>query len=445
MTASIVVALPCGGHPRRIAEVTHGVATGLEFHALVAAGQEAAVPLPRGDGLHLAPLAGRGEHDEPRQVLILAPQAVDQPRAHRRPAGNRRAGVHEGVGRIVVDGLGLHRADDAEIVGDRADVREQLQISCPLLPNFWKANCGAKQVSLAPWSWAMGWPLVNDSGMGWPWSCGQLGLVVEGFQVRRPAGLVQPDHPLGLGGEVERIHARRGSRHGLPAGPLPACQRFLGVQQRGQGHGAKAGGGLPEKRPTRDLFPSHVHQLAAFQSSAGEPRQSRVIVSCKFSITRATEVHAASSAGAIRLGRLGIADRQQRRAAAWSAWYWFRCCSYNLPQQFGFGRRGRRCNAWRKAKAIRSAVRAAALAHDPRGQHPRRLHVGRIVQQHQGLQRRVRPWPLDRAFLAGRGVEGQQAGMQERPLPEGVQPAAILVLAVIGQPIRRSGKLRKPQ
>ncbi len=50
------------------------------------------------------------------------------------------------------------------------------QISCPLVPNFLKANCGAKQFSLAPWSWAMGWPLVNDSGMGWPWSWASLGL-----------------------------------------------------------------------------------------------------------------------------------------------------------------------------------------------------------------------------------------------------------------------------
>ena len=56
---------------------------------------------------------------KPGRSSRLAAQAVGQPRAHRRPAGDRRAGVHERVGRVVVDRLGLQRADDADVVGDR--------------------------------------------------------------------------------------------------------------------------------------------------------------------------------------------------------------------------------------------------------------------------------------------------------------------------------------
>ena len=48
--------------------------------------------------------------------------------------------------------------------------------------------------------------------------------------------------------------------------------------------------------------------------------------------------------------------------------------------------------------------------------------------------RRVRNRPLGRAFFAAGGVEGQQARMQERALPVGVQSAAILVAARVGLP-----------
>ena len=92
--------------PLGSAHVEHRVALGVEPDALEPAGQEAAVPLPRGDRLRLAELAVGGQHDEAGQIVALAAQAVGDPRAHRRPAGDGRAGVHEGVGRVVVDRLG---------------------------------------------------------------------------------------------------------------------------------------------------------------------------------------------------------------------------------------------------------------------------------------------------------------------------------------------------
>jgi hypothetical protein len=110
------VRLLIGRHAGRAAEVEDGVPFRAQLHALEAAGQEAAAPLPRRDRLRRPSLAGLVEHDEAGQVLRLASQAVRDPSAHARPAGDLRAGVHEHVGRIVVDRLGGHRAHQADVV-----------------------------------------------------------------------------------------------------------------------------------------------------------------------------------------------------------------------------------------------------------------------------------------------------------------------------------------
>ena len=52
----------------------------------------------------------------------------------------------------------------------------------------------------------MGWPLVNDSGTGLAVHRGELGLLVEQFEVRWAAGHAQKDDALRLLREVQRIH-----------------------------------------------------------------------------------------------------------------------------------------------------------------------------------------------------------------------------------------------
>ena len=67
-----------------------------ELHALMLAGQEAAAPQPREQRLIvLLPRALRDHHDEGRQVLVLAAQAVAQPRAQAGPARLLRAGLDD--------------------------------------------------------------------------------------------------------------------------------------------------------------------------------------------------------------------------------------------------------------------------------------------------------------------------------------------------------------
>ena len=119
--------------PGGLLDVVHRVARRVELHALEPAGQEAAVPLPRRDRLRRTRAGAARQHDEAGQVVALGAQAVDDPRAHAGPAGDRRARVHERVGRVVVDLLGLHRADDADVVGDAADVREEVADRLPRL------------------------------------------------------------------------------------------------------------------------------------------------------------------------------------------------------------------------------------------------------------------------------------------------------------------------
>ena len=106
-----------------IADVMHRVALRLELDALKLARQQSARPLPRGDRLR-AGLALRREDDEARQTVRLRAQTIEEPRAHARPALDDGPGVHESVRRVVIDLLRLHRADDAQVVRDRLDVRE---------------------------------------------------------------------------------------------------------------------------------------------------------------------------------------------------------------------------------------------------------------------------------------------------------------------------------
>ena len=60
-----------------IVEIEHRILVGAEFHAVVFAGQEAGVPVARGQGL---PTAGLGfEHHVGRQVVIHRTEAVGHP------------------------------------------------------------------------------------------------------------------------------------------------------------------------------------------------------------------------------------------------------------------------------------------------------------------------------------------------------------------------------
>jgi hypothetical protein len=106
--------------------------------------------LARRDGLHLPALAGGDQHDEAGQVFRFRAQSVEHPRTHAWPAGNNRSCVHDGVGGVVIDLLSPHRANDADVVGDAADMGKQFAKLQARLSEPLEAVLGAKAKQLFP-------------------------------------------------------------------------------------------------------------------------------------------------------------------------------------------------------------------------------------------------------------------------------------------------------
>ena len=109
---------------RRVADIGHGIAGTAETHSLVLSRQETVTPVMLEEELAAGlGLIRRGHHDEVWEVLVHRTEAVGEPCTHRRATRNLRARHEERDARGVIHGLGIHRADDAEFVGDGANVR----------------------------------------------------------------------------------------------------------------------------------------------------------------------------------------------------------------------------------------------------------------------------------------------------------------------------------
>ena len=167
--------------------------------------QIAARPEPGRDGLELFHVGRLGHHHhERRQVLVERAQPVGDPGAQAGPAGDLVARLGEGDGRLVVDGVGIHAADEAHFVDHLGRVGQQLadphaalavlgelvfrrRDGKPRLP----AGHGRQPLALAD---RVGQVLVVHGV--------HLRLVVVEIHLRRAADHVQIDDVLGLAGEV---------------------------------------------------------------------------------------------------------------------------------------------------------------------------------------------------------------------------------------------------
>ena len=117
----------------------------VDVRALVDGRQEAVAPQLRADDR----LAG-AEHDEAGQVLVLGAQAVGQPRAQARPDRLHVAGVHQQQGALVGGAVGVHRADDAEVVDARWPTSGNSSLtSMPLWPCLRNLNGDASACAVA--------------------------------------------------------------------------------------------------------------------------------------------------------------------------------------------------------------------------------------------------------------------------------------------------------
>src|SRR5205814_1417814 len=111
----------------RIGKVEYWIADGAEFDPLVARGQETAAPQAVVERLVVGIARALRDHGhEGRQVLVLAPQAIREPRPNTWPAGELGTRLEEGDGRIVIDRLRVHRLDEAQFIDDLRGMRQQL-------------------------------------------------------------------------------------------------------------------------------------------------------------------------------------------------------------------------------------------------------------------------------------------------------------------------------
>ncbi len=221
-------------HAGGVGDVEHRVALAAALHALVDRRDEAAAPAAlAAAGLH----AAGNEGDKPRQVLVFRAQAVGGPGAHRRPALARVAGEQQQLGRGVVELVGVHRLHQRDVVGDAVEVRAGVAHPQAGLAVLAELAGRAHELRHAGGE-GEGAALEDRVRTVLAVALHQLRLVIEQVEVRRRAGHVQVDDPLGTGAVVGGTRGQRIGRR----------RRSQGVQ----GDGAEAElAGAAEELPAR--------------------------------------------------------------------------------------------------------------------------------------------------------------------------------------------------
>jgi hypothetical protein len=110
------------------------------------------------------------------------------------------------VRRIVVDGLGGHRTDQADFIRHRAELREKLAEFHAVLAEFLEFKL--RPETLQSLSLKLGdlFPLGHGFRHRFAIEFAQLRLGIESFQVRGTAGHCQPNDPFRLGRKMGRMN-----------------------------------------------------------------------------------------------------------------------------------------------------------------------------------------------------------------------------------------------
>jgi hypothetical protein len=118
------------------------------------------------------------------------------------------AGVEEDLRRAVVELIGVHRLDDAEIIDDGREVRQHLGQLRPALAMPAKAKTRAQDGSVVA---DEGVTLIaDDRGRYGPaFQLGEARLVIEQLELARGAGHEQMDDRPGLGHEMRPPRGER--------------------------------------------------------------------------------------------------------------------------------------------------------------------------------------------------------------------------------------------
>jgi hypothetical protein len=192
----------------------------------------------------VAAVAERGtDRDEPWEVLVLAAEAVGDPRTHARAHEVLAAGVDLEQRRAVRGIRAMQALDEAEVVDHLRHVGEELAHPSAALPVLTERPGAAQQV--AGLGELHAWLGLRERLAVVPL---QERLVVEGVDLRRTAMHEEEDHALGAGRRVRQPGCER-SRPGWinqvrpTIGPGAAAEQLLAEQthQRHLPEPARAG------------------------------------------------------------------------------------------------------------------------------------------------------------------------------------------------------------
>ncbi len=192
------------------------------------------MPVAGGNGLELPEATAGGHHDEAGEIIGFAAEAIVDPRTHCGATGNGSARVHEGVGRVVVDGFGFEGVYNANLIGHFANERENFGNHLARLAERFELVLRGEAGEFLPLQLGNGLPFRERFGHRLAPHLCQFGLVIECFEMARSAGLAEEDNPFGFGGDVQ---LREFSHASLGMTP----------QDAGQGRGANSHGSMLQK------------------------------------------------------------------------------------------------------------------------------------------------------------------------------------------------------
>ena len=115
-----------GVYAWRIGKIQHRIARRTKADALMIGRQKCGSPQSRVQRIIGTSGAASGQqNDKTRQILLLAAEAIAEPRPHTGPPGllmSRLQICHSG---IMIDRFRVHRFDETQVVGHRAQLRQQ--------------------------------------------------------------------------------------------------------------------------------------------------------------------------------------------------------------------------------------------------------------------------------------------------------------------------------
>ena len=159
------------------------------------------------------------------QILVLAAQAVTEPRAHARPARLLESGLDEGDRGIVIDRVGVHRLDERDVIDDlrRCAAAARSPTSRSARAARTRKSTSRPASSACPIVCGDALALADGVGNLRALVLGEARLVVERLELRRPAGLVQEDDALRLRREVRKRGEPAGLRIAVSCSATPAA------------------------------------------------------------------------------------------------------------------------------------------------------------------------------------------------------------------------------